>query len=96
MHWLVRWAAELLSKYAVGSDGKTPYERVHKEDCVTPLVPFGETIMYLQLKTIHQNKGVPARKVGIWLGVSERIEETLGRGKEWSGEMQDTEQTQRG
>ena len=77
MHWLVRWAAELLSKYVVGSEWKTFYERVHKEDCATPLVPFGETIMYLPLKTIPQNKGVPARKIGIWLGVSERIEETL-------------------
>ena len=77
MHWLVRWDAELLLNYVVGSDGRTPYERVHKEDCVTPLVPFGEAIMYLPLKTVHQNKGAPARKVGIWLGVSERIEETL-------------------
>ena len=45
MAWLIRWAAELLSKYAVGDDGRTPYERIRTEDCVTPLVPFGETIM---------------------------------------------------
>ena len=42
MSWLVRWAAELLSTYVVGSDGRTPCERVHKEDCVTPFVQFGK------------------------------------------------------
>ena len=77
MSWLVRWAVELLSKYVVGDDGKTPYERVHKEDCITFLVPFGETVMYLPLKTVHQNKGTPAKRAGVWLGVSERIEEVL-------------------
>ena len=38
--WLIRWSAELISKYAVGEDGRTPYERLRKEDCVTPLVPI--------------------------------------------------------
>ena len=51
MSWLVRWAAELLSKYVVGDDGRTPYERIHKEDCVTPLVPFGEMVFYFPLIT---------------------------------------------
>ena len=45
MAWLVRWAAELLSKYAVGRDAKIPFERIRKEDCVTPLVHFGEMTM---------------------------------------------------
>ena len=77
MAWLVRWVAELLSKYAVGDDGKTPYERIHREDCVIPLVPFGETVMYVPLKTVHRNKGIPAKKAGVWLGVNERTEEML-------------------
>ena len=77
MVWLVRWVAELLSKYAVGSDVKTPYERIHREDCMTPMVPFGETVLYLPLKTVHRNKGTPAKKAGVWLGVSERTEEVL-------------------
>ena len=77
MAWLIRWAAELISKYAVGEDGQTPYERLRKEDCVTPLVPFGETVMYLPMKIVHRNKGMPAKKAGVWLGVSERTEEIL-------------------
>ena len=77
MAWMIRWAAELISKYSIGEDGKTPYERLRKEDCVTPLVAFGETVMYLPLKTVHRNKGTPAKRIGVWLGVSERTEEVL-------------------
>ena len=77
MSWLVTWSAELISKYAVGEDGKSPYGRIRKEDCVTPLVLFGETVLYLPLKTVHRNKGTPAKRMRIWLGVSERIEEVL-------------------
>ena len=52
MVWLVRWSAELLSKYAVGEGGEPspPYERIRREDCVAPFVPFGETVMHLPLK----------------------------------------------
>ena len=39
--WMVRWAAELISKYSCGDDGEFPHERLHGEKCPTPLVPFG-------------------------------------------------------
>ena len=77
MAWMARWAGELLSKYAPGDDGKTPYERVRRETCNVPLVPFGESVMYLPMRTAKSSKGEPAKKVGIWLGVIERIEEMI-------------------
>ena len=77
MAWLAKWSAELISKYAPGDDGKTPYERIRQETCKVPLVPFGEAIMYLPMKTAKASKGTPARKPGIWLGVIERTEETI-------------------
>ena len=77
MAWMVRWAAELLSKYAPGDDGRTPYERIRFESCAVPLVPFGETVMYLPLKIAASSKGVPAKKIGIWLGTIERTEEVI-------------------
>ena len=77
MAWLVRWAAELLSKYSPGDDGRTPCERIRGSQCKTPLVPFGETIMYLPMKTVHRNKGEPAKLPGVWLGINERTEEVL-------------------
>ena len=77
MAWLVRWSAELISKYSQGSDGRTAYERIRHERCKTPVVPFGEVVMYLPLRTATHSKGQPARKLGLWLGTIERIEETI-------------------
>ena len=77
MAWLVRWSAELLSKYSQGIEGKTAYERIRHESCKTPVVPFGEAIMYLPMKTATRNKGQSAKKLGLWLGTIERNEETI-------------------
>ena len=77
MAWLVRWAAELLSKYAPGEDGKAPYERIRQEKCLVPRVPFGERVTYLPLQNVRRSKGVPAKRPGIWLGVNERTEEII-------------------
>lgn len=77
MAWLVRWAAELISKYSPGEDGRTPFERIRLESCAVPIVPFGETVMYLPLKTASGSKGKPAKRSGVWLGTVERTEETI-------------------
>ena len=77
MAWFVRWVAELLSKYSPGDDGRTPYERSLGSQCQTPLVPFGETVMYLPMETVHRNKGEPAKLFGVWFGANERTEEVL-------------------
>ena len=77
MAWLVRWAAEVLSKYSCGDDGKSPHERLNGEKCTTPLVPFGESVMYLPLKTVRRDKGDVAKKPGIWLGIIARTQEVL-------------------
>ena len=75
--WMVRWAADVISKYALGDDGRTPFERIRKESCAIPLVPFGETVLYLPLKTATGNKGESVKKQGLWLGNIERTEEAL-------------------
>lgn len=77
MAWMARWAAELISKYATGDDGKIFYERIRQARCVVPFVNFGEMITYLPMKTVKENKGVPARRFDIWLGIVERTEETI-------------------
>ena len=77
MSWLVRWAAEVLSKYSCGDDGKSPHERLHGEKCATPLVPFGESVLYLPLKTVRRDKGDVAKRPGIWLGIIARTQEVL-------------------
>ena len=77
MAWLVRWAAELISKYSPGDDGRIPFERIRHEACMVPPVPFGETIMYLPLQTASGSKGEPIKRQGVWLGTIERTEEAI-------------------
>ena len=77
MFRMVRWTAELISKYAPRDDGRTPFQRIRNETCMTPLVPFGETVMYLFLQTAKSSKGEPAKKPGVSLGTIERTEEII-------------------
>ena len=42
--WMIRWAAMLYSRYAVGKDGRTPYERRRGRRCRVPAVSFGERV----------------------------------------------------
>lgn len=67
MAWLTRWAAEVVSKYAPGEDGRTPYGRTRHENYVVPIVSFGETVLYFALKTVRRNKGDAAKREGMWL-----------------------------
>ena len=50
MAWSIRWAGEFISKYSVGDDGKSAYERIRGEQCAVPIVPFGEAVMYYHSK----------------------------------------------
>ena len=38
--WLIRWAAMVLSRFKVGKDGKTPYERRRGRKCMVPTAVF--------------------------------------------------------
>ena len=69
----------MITKYAPGYDGKIPYERLRNESCKVPLAMFGETVLYLPLKTAQSltEQTQPRMKMGLWLGVMERTEETL-------------------
>ena len=56
MHWMVRWAAMLLSRFRVGGDGKTAYQRQTGKRCVSDVVPFGETMWYRELHASGERK----------------------------------------
>lgn len=77
--WMVRSAAELISKYSIGYDGKPPYERIRGERSKVPIAMFGETVLYLPLMTAKtlKEQAQPKMKMGIWLGAIERTEEFL-------------------
>ena len=46
MMWLPRHAAYLLTRFRIGPDGKTPYERTFGRSWRIPLVSFGEHILF--------------------------------------------------
>ena len=46
MSWMVRWAAMVASRYLVGKDGKTAYERRRGRKCKTPIAVFGEKVWF--------------------------------------------------
>ena len=47
--WIVRWAAICYSRYAVGKDGRTAYERLRGRTCRAVVAPMGEKVWYKQL-----------------------------------------------
>ena len=46
MMWMPRHAAYLLTRFRIGPDGKTPYERTFGRSWRIPLVSFGEHILF--------------------------------------------------
>ena len=48
--WMVEHASELLTKYLVGRDGKTPYERLTGKRYRVEAFEFGEKVRYQRKK----------------------------------------------
>ena len=49
MTWIVKLVGELLSKYSIGTDRKTAYERIRGRTCDRPVAFIGEHIWYKPL-----------------------------------------------
>ncbi len=79
MEWSLGHAAFLLSKLAVGADGKTPYERSTGRRWHGKLVEFGEQVMAKLTKPKSRSrmaKKTQARWVrATWVGLTERTGE---------------------
>ena len=48
--WLVEFAAYLVNRCDIGSDGKTPLQRLHGRRDNTPILQCGERILYMSAK----------------------------------------------
>ena len=79
MQWLVRWAATLVSRYQMGEDGKTPYERIRGRKCKGPIAMFGERVLYKELNDGRgdRRKIETTWKEGVWLGIKNRTGEHI-------------------
>ena len=79
LQWMIRWAAMLTSRFLVGVDGKTGYERRRGRSCNIPVVRFGEKVWYRELKDNKAEKGKLETHMaeGVWLGHSRSSNEIL-------------------
>ena len=70
MPWLIRWAAVSVSRFQVGKDGKCPYKRQRGRKCDLPVVPIGETVLFIMPEVANgQHQALEDRwSRGIWLG----------------------------
>ena len=68
--WLVTWTAESLSKFKVGSDGLTAYERIAKHKCGREAFGFCESVIWqMTPDKTDRNKLDSNFRDGIFLGV---------------------------
>ena len=66
MGWLVEHVTDLISKYSVGKDGKTPYERLMGRKLREEMLMFGERVWY---KRREQSGDLSSRwGGGVWVG----------------------------
>ena len=78
LQWLVRWAAMVVSRFRVGEDGKTPYQRQKGRKCKEEVVPFAELVHYRKLsEDPGRNKLESPWEEGLWLGHARSSNEAL-------------------
>jgi hypothetical protein len=76
--WLVEHAADVMTKYQVGKDGKTAYERIKGKAYKKEMVEFGEVVHYRLGKRIGKMEKLEVRwGRGVFLGVIWRTGEAL-------------------
>ena len=69
MHWLIEHTAYILNKFSLGSDGKTPYGRLHGKEGRERICEFGERVMWYVPKKLR-SKLDQRWRYGIFLGRS--------------------------
>ena len=67
--WLIDYSGELLTRFNVGQDGKTPFERLKGRRFRKELVEFGEQVMYEIKAGNRQGKMESKFAVGTFLGL---------------------------
>ena len=77
MPWIVRWAAMLISRYALGKDGLTPYERRRGRRCRLPLAKFGEHVYDKPLGKPRGGNMEVRSQSRVWLGHTRNSSEHL-------------------
>ena len=67
--WLTEFVGDVLSKYLVGKDGKTPYERLYGKSVHEEGLEFGECLWWCPPRTKEYTVLMkPQWRAGVWLG----------------------------
>ena len=79
MPWMVEHCSTLVNRCRIGVDGMTAYERITGKPNRKKMCEFGETVMYMGVKSKNEksNKLNPKFEYGIWLGVHGRSSEDI-------------------
>ena len=77
--WMIRWAAMLCSRFLVGQDGRTGFERRRGRMCRILVIPFAEYVWYRQIRKgkTQEDKLESEMKEGVWLGHARNSNEVL-------------------
>ena len=77
--WLIEWAADLLTRYKVNSEGRTAVEEIRGKKSARSFAQFGEQIMYMPAQTAagKLDKLDDRYRDGIFLGMRLRSDEIL-------------------
>ena len=67
--WMVSHAAETISRFQVGKDGRTAHERLRGRKFNKVVPEFGERVHYLKPRSVGRNKAESRWGEGIFLGV---------------------------
>ena len=81
--WMIRHAAYIVTRCRLGPDGKTAMQKLKGRRVITPMLPFGEAVLFKLPKVPNMPGDFEDRfEVGIWLGCLIRTGEHLvGTGK---------------
>ena len=78
IHWLNAWAGEILNKYRVGPNGRTPYELATGHRCRHFVVGFAEKVLFkMTTDKTKRDRSETEWSTGYFLGVISRTTEFL-------------------
>ena len=77
--WKVEWAAQLLTRFTIYANGKSPYFKIKGRRSGQALASFGESVHYMPLKCSGKTIAKFGDKLlpGVWLGLNLRTDESL-------------------
>jgi hypothetical protein len=77
MSWLVKHVGTIISRFKVGEDGLTPYQRLKGKKAPDVILPFGEKVLWMPGKSSRGKleKLEPRYYHGVWVGMVSRTNE---------------------